>query len=812
MSAVEAAVVHRFRALFDGLNRVYGTYEVPTGTRQDGKLTGKAVTLAAPVTDALWSAHLAGTSSLGIVPIRDDGTVRFGAIDIDVYADFDPAHIAARLIREGLPMVTCRSKSGGAHVYLFTSKAVPAHLMRERLRSIAVLLGHGKAEVFPKQSKLAENDFGCWLNMPYFDREATTRFGVRPDGEALTVEQFLDLAEGSRVDASWFSPPLPGAQGPTPQGKARERVPVERLLSKAIKQVRGGEGRNIAGLWLFCQLRDAGYDRDEASLSLREWVRAANEVTAGQDKYTMREAEATLRSAYKREAREPWDTDGKESQADILLAMTEDFEYFKSGPANEGYVRVAIGDHSEVWPAGNGKGAASSKVREILTHRFLEKYARAPGREALNAVGDTVVAKCSMGPKVDVHVRFARTRDVIYLDMCDDRWRAIEVDASGWRVVERPAVLFKRHSGARALPVPVAAGTLEDLRPLLNSGDESQWLLMVAWLAGAFLPEGAFAHLVLEGEQGSAKSTTARILQSLLDPSDAGLSSPPKDETDATVSALNAGILAYDNLSGCRAEMADIFCRFSTGQGYRTRTLYETLGITVAAVKLPILLNGIDSTVMRGDLLERSITLKLPRIPTQNRRTEQGIWADFAGMHAGVLGALLDAVSCGLRNLPNTTVPDAPRMSDFCTWVAACEPALPWKPGQFLAAYRGRMEEANRDLADNDPVASALVDWAEQWLKPGSVVQMVAKDLLIALNEVTSDCPKDMRRWPPDAQSLAFRLVRLAPVLKAQGIEVRRLKRTKKERSRWEIRRPGPQSLLLPRFVEDGSEVEDEAA
>ena len=591
-----------------------------------------------------------------------------------------------------------------------------------------------------------------------------------------------------------------------------ERVPVARILSQALEKVRAGDGRNDAGLHLFCQIRDAGYDRDEASLTLREWVNQANDATAGQDRYTIREAEATLRSAYKRDAREPWSTDGKDSQADILLALAEDFEHFKSGPANEGYVRVAIGDHHEVWPAGNGKGVPSSKVREILTHRYLEKYDRAPSREALNAVGDTVLAKCGAGIKADVHVRFARTRDAIFLDMCDDRWRAIEITAAGWRVVNKPTVLFRRPSGARALPVPVAGGSLESLRPLLNCGDDSQWRLMVSWLVGAFLPEGGFSHLVLEGGQGSAKSTTARLLQALVDPNDAGLCGPPKNEDDATVTALDTGILAYDNLSGCRASLADLFCRFSTGQGYRSRTLYSNLESTVASVRLPIILNGIDATVMRGDLLERCITLKLPAIDKANRLTEQGIWSDFAAIQPGVLGALLDAVSCGLRNLPTTTLADAPRMSDFCTWVAACEPALPWKAGQFLAAYRGRMEEANQDLADNDPVASALVDWAEQWVKPGTAIETTAKDLLIQLNEVTRESPKDMRHWPSDAQSLAYRLVRLAPVLMAQGLEVRRLKRTKKVRSRWEVFRPGPQALLIPRFIEDAAEVEDEAA
>jgi hypothetical protein len=330
----------------------------------------------------------------------------------------------------------------------------------------------------------------------------------------------------------------------------------------------------------------------------------------------------------------------------------------------------------------------------------------------------------------------------------------------------------------------------------VNAGDDAQWCLMLAWLVGCFLPQGAFSHLVLNGGQGSAKSGTSLVLLSLLDPSDAGLNSPPKDECDATVSALHAGILAYDNLSGCRAELADVFCRFSTGQGYRTRTFYENLGVTVASVKLPILLNGIDSTVLRGDLLERSIMLKLPTITSKTRLTEEGVWGTFAKVHPGCLGALLDAVSTGLRNLPNTKLPDAPRMSDFCTWVTACEPGLPWKPGRFLSTYMGKMEDANRDLVESDSVAVAISEWADQHLRPGASRELVAKDLLIALNAVTRDWPKDLKHWPASPEALAFRLPRLAPALRAQGIEVRRLPRLSNARSRWQISRPGQQVTL----------------
>jgi hypothetical protein len=70
-----------------------------------------------------------------------------------------------------------------------------------------------------------------------------------------------------------------------------------------------------------------------------------------------------------------------------------------------------------------------------------------------------------MAAKADVHVRFTRKPDTIYLDLCDDQWRAVEITARGWRVIDSPPVLFRRPNGAQALPVPLPGGNLEDLRP-----------------------------------------------------------------------------------------------------------------------------------------------------------------------------------------------------------------------------------------------------------------------------------------------------------------------------------------------------------
>lgn len=195
----------RFHALFAGLERAHGAYQNIDfdHARSDGKYKGEAVTKREPVTDALWQQHLDGNYGVGIIPIRDDSTVVFGAVDVDVYADLDPARVAATAAKQGFPLVTCRSKSGGVHLYLFCTQPVPAAKMQAKLREMASKLGHGQSEIFPKQAKMGA-DLGSWINMPYFHAVETNRYAVMATGDAMTADEFLTAAEAAKVGPDFF--------------------------------------------------------------------------------------------------------------------------------------------------------------------------------------------------------------------------------------------------------------------------------------------------------------------------------------------------------------------------------------------------------------------------------------------------------------------------------------------------------------------------------------------------------------------------------------------------------------------------------
>ncbi len=196
--AIEA-LAERFHRLFAGLERAHGRFVLNGRKDARGKAEGTAATIREPYTAQLWQRHLAGEYHLGVCPIRDDNTVRFGAIDIDAYKDFDLNKLAEDMARMNMPLILLRTKSGGAHCYCFAREDVPADLMRAKLMEMAEALGHAGVEIFPKQTRLAgPNDFGNWINLPYQDVTKTERYAI-VEGKKLTAVAFLDLAESMAV-------------------------------------------------------------------------------------------------------------------------------------------------------------------------------------------------------------------------------------------------------------------------------------------------------------------------------------------------------------------------------------------------------------------------------------------------------------------------------------------------------------------------------------------------------------------------------------------------------------------------------------
>jgi len=496
----------------------------------------------------------------------------------------------------------------------------------------------------------------------------------------------------------------------------------------------------------------------ERLLELKQEDRAAFETLRAQ----LKKAGCRVTPLDEAIAAEKGDSGGRGlSQADTLIGLAADAGLFHA-PDDTGYADVEINGHRETWPI-RRKG-----FKRWLTRRFFEETAGAPNSEALQSALNVIEAKAHFdAPEIEVHIRVAGHAGKLYLDLADHAWRAVEIDETGWRIVAEPPVRFRRAAGMQPLPTPIRGGSVEMLRAFLNVSGDSDFVLVVAWALAVLRDKGPYPVIVLSGEQGSAKSTFCAVLRALLDPNTAPLRALPREDRDLFIAANNGHVLAFDNVSGLRAWISDTLCRLATGAGFAIRQLYTDIDEVLFDAARPVVLNGIEDIVTRPDLADRAIFLTLDPIPEERRRPEKELWATFDKARPQILGALLDAVSVGLRRLPDTKLEKHPRMADFALWATACEGAL-WDEGKFGRAYAGNLDEAVDSVIEADPVGSAV----RSLMASRTVWTGTATDLLGVLTEAVGEKISRAKTWPASARALSGRVRRAAPFLRKVGIDI----------------------------------------
>lgn len=450
----------------------------------------------------------------------------------------------------------------------------------------------------------------------------------------------------------------------------------------------------------------------------------------------------------------------RKSQSSVLVELAQGVELFHTSDG-DAYVTIEVNGHHENWPL------KSRGFRDWLAKSYFEAEGSSPNSQSLQDALNTLQGVARHGSaEAEVHTRLAANDGCIWLDLCDEEWRVVKVSADGWEIVRHSPIKFRRNKGMRSLPTPNRGESISLLRDLLNITD-TDWVLLIAWLVTAFRPGFPFPILVIHGEQGSAKSTLAKMLRELIDPNYAPLRSEPRCEHDLMISAISGWVITLDNLSRLPAWLSDALCRLSTGGGFATRTLYENDEETIFNATRPIIINGIEELTTRSDLLDRSVIISLPAISPEKRKTETEVWREFDHVKPFVLGGILDGVTHALRNVERVRLEQKPRMADFAHWAAAAEESFGSERGTFIAAFTGNRESANELALEASPVASLIIDFVSQ---QGSW-EGKPTELLKELNDRAGDEMKRQQGYPKSAKALRGALKRIAPNLRAIGIE-----------------------------------------
>lgn len=434
-------------------------------------------------------------------------------------------------------------------------------------------------------------------------------------------------------------------------------------------------------------------------------------------------------------------------------------------PDGNGFATIPIEEHFENWPL------RTKRFRNYASRLFYDEVGKVPGSQALQDAINTVEGLAlHRGAQYMTHIRLAEHEGEIYLDLADSGWRAVKISTFGWEVVARVPVKFRRTKGMQPHPIPTRGGSLARLRRFINAPDDMIFILIVAWIIGAFKPRGPYAILEVNGEQGSAKSTTCKNVRRLIDPNKADLRALPREERDLNIAGVNSWVIGIGNVSNIPPWLSDALCRISVDGGFATRELYSDTDETILDDRRPVILNGINEAIVRSDALDRVIRVCLPAISESDRRSEEFLSTEYEAERPALLGAVLDAVSCALRKKDSIKLTKLPRMADFATWVVAAEEALPWQPGAFLQAYMGNREAAHELALETSPVATVLRSWFEK--RQRADWAGTATGLLKGLSDEVGDKVRDHEDWPKSGRGLSGHLRRLAPNLRQVGIDV----------------------------------------
>jgi len=451
----------------------------------------------------------------------------------------------------------------------------------------------------------------------------------------------------------------------------------------------------------------------------------------------------------------------RERQRLVNVFVDEDRALFHD-PNGVAYADLIIGGHRETWPIKSKefRSAYIGYLRQQLDRLIAEESILAMGikaamsKAAVNAaISDFEIrAIANTAPVRAVHIRVAGHNDDIFLDLCNANWEAIRITAAGWSIVADPPTRFRRTRGMLPLPYPERGGTIAALRPFVNVSTDADFAMTIAWLLAAMRPRGPYAALSLYGEHGSAKSwLIGQILRSFVDPHTVPTTRLPSGSRDLFVAAHNTHVLMFANVSSISDAMSDDLCRLSTGEGARTRALFTDTEEALFGGERPIAIEGINRTVLRMDLLSRSVVLVIPTLsgyePTRVLR------ARFERQQAGIFGALLTMMARGIDKLPTTQLINPPRMSDFAEFAVAVGIK------DFEEIYAANRREAINVMLEDDPLARAvrgLMARRSQW-------RGTAQDLLDAVGFVAG---------VNSTQSLADWLRRLAPALRMVGLNV----------------------------------------
>ncbi len=439
-------------------------------------------------------------------------------------------------------------------------------------------------------------------------------------------------------------------------------------------------------------------------------------------------------------------------------------------------LELFLDQYNEPYAAVNGDGGNIMKIdsRDFDIWIQGESYGRGEtfGSEIAKNAKMILSAKARKeGKRHDLNVRVSWDEEGnLWYDMGK---KAVRINAEGWETIDRPPILFRRFKHQQEQIEPKQGNSLDRVFDFINVKNKEDRILLRTYIVSCFIPGFPHPILTLFGEYGSAKSTTFKIVKSLIDPSSLHTLSPIKNANDFIQTVSHHWVSCFDNLSGLTNDLSDQICRVCTGEGLSKRKLYCDDDDVIYSFQHVICINGIANVINNGDLLNRSLLIEMARISNSERKSENDMNKKFAELKPEILGSCFDTLSKAMRIKPTVELAELPRMADFAGWGCAIAEALEIGKESFLLAYKNNIIKQNEEAINASPIGSAIIELIDR--ESSGIIREQPTAVLRDLKGIAESMGLETsysKYWPKDARHLWRKLSEIAPDLKARGIEI----------------------------------------
>jgi hypothetical protein len=428
---------------------------------------------------------------------------------------------------------------------------------------------------------------------------------------------------------------------------------------------------------------------------------------------------------------------------------------------------------NEVMLVAGDESVPLSQAHKLIRKIFLEKE-----KVFLNAgQTQTIIEYLEIHPITNPTIyetacRICYMDDKIIYELNKDTKECIVV--SGERVCTGKVdnVIFKHASDYQNQVMPSGLYDPEELFELVhkhfNLKNERQEKLFILYLVTSFLGMG-ICHplLILTGEKSSAKSTTMRKLEKIIDPKVSDLCGMPKGADGLELRLSNSYFVALDNLSSISRNVSDTIARAVTGGSVTKRALYHNTKEIVLDIKALVAINGVSLVARESDLLDRSLIIELERIAPDKIKSEHDLWKSFEKDRPRILGCILETLSEFLQSEKDGKTFHIKRKIRLADFHIACV-----KVGNILGMSEKEVSDllwenqknVNRYSLDEDIVACCVIELMD---KADEYVNSMT-GLLRDLNEIANNNSIVSTVLPKTPNHLTIRLNKVKSNLQAE--------------------------------------------